>query len=387
MKRPNPLAYVPLGGLLKLFAFFKGQRIIRKTKITRPAFLISNHTSFYDFIYTTCAVYPLRVTHVAADKMFYDPLLGFFLRFARAIPKPLFQSDPIATRRTIEIIRKGGVVAIFPEGQISAIGKTYEPVESIAKLFKKMRVDVYAIKHHNAYFVNPPWSKKSFPGRIETTIDKIFDANTVGDMTETAIYAAIQNALAFDAARFNALKMYSYRPNDIANLENVIYRCPICSHEGLENAHDRLVCPACHNEFIYDRYGKLSGRILSELFEAQEAEIKRRIDTNTAFCLESDVTLESYRDNLVVIVGQGHLTLDRDYYTYQGTVDGVMVVKQFKTKDVRYIPSDIGRNIQIYQEYMLYQFVMKDQKLPTIFVIAGEYLYRLHNAPTAEVSR
>ncbi len=73
MKKPNGCLFWPLGGLLKVYAFIKGQRIIKKDKIKGPAITLSNHTSFYDFIYTTTALYPKRMNYLAHTKCFLIP--------------------------------------------------------------------------------------------------------------------------------------------------------------------------------------------------------------------------------------------------------------------------------------------------------------------------
>jgi 1-acyl-sn-glycerol-3-phosphate acyltransferase len=168
MKRPNPFINIFLGFIIKIFALFKGQRVIKKCKITAPAIILTNHTSFYDFLYTAAAMYPKRVTYLAARKMFYEPGTGFFLRLARAIPKSLMQADSTATLKSLRILKKKGIISIFPEGQISPSGRSLKPAFSIAKFIKKANVNVYMVKHFGAGLVNPPWSKKSFKGRIET---------------------------------------------------------------------------------------------------------------------------------------------------------------------------------------------------------------------------
>lgn len=137
MKRPNPLLYIPLGFLLKVFAIFKGQKITKKLKIKGPAIVLSNHTSFYDFVYTTAALYPRRVSYLAASKMFHEDATKVFLKMARAIPKSLMQADPVATLKAFRILKKKGIVSVFPEGQISPSGKTLKPAYSIAKFLKK----------------------------------------------------------------------------------------------------------------------------------------------------------------------------------------------------------------------------------------------------------
>jgi hypothetical protein len=51
----------------------------------------------------------------------------------------------------------------------------------------------------------------------------------------------------------------------------------------------------------------------------------------------------------------------------------------FDPKNIPYLPSDIGTNVQIYEGYVIYQFVFADHKLPTRFVHAGEFIHKLCN--------
>jgi 1-acyl-sn-glycerol-3-phosphate acyltransferase/DNA-directed RNA polymerase subunit RPC12/RpoP len=382
MKRPNLLLYVSLGFLVKIFAFLKGQRVTKKVKIARPAIILSNHTSFYDFIYTTAAMYPQRVSYLAANKMFYDPLLGFFLRLARAIPKSLFQSDPVATLKAFKILKNNGIISVFPEGQISPIGKSLTPSFSIAKFIKKARVDVYTVKHHNAYFVNPPWSKKSFSGRIETTKELIIKKENLETMSLNEIYDVVIKEIYFNAAAFNEKHKFTYRLNQIDNLENVIYQCPDCSNEGLEARKTHLFCPKCQHTFIYDKYGRIGNHGIDQLWSNQENTVQQEILSDQNYQLSSDVKLESFRNDRVVEVGFGRISLNRKEYQFKGIVDGVETTYLFDVKNTPTLPSDIGRNVQIYEGYQIYQFVFDDSKMPTKFVHAGEFMYKLSKENT-----
>ncbi|MFH0993682.1 MAG: 1-acyl-sn-glycerol-3-phosphate acyltransferase [bacterium] len=377
MKRPNWLLYATLGFLIKIFAFGKGQRIRRTAKIKGPAIVLTNHTSFFDFIYTTAAVYPQRVSYMAASKMFYDPLLGFFLRLSRAFPKCLFQADPIATLNAFRILRQKGIVSIFPEGQISPIGVTQPINMAIAKLVKKAKVDVYVVKHMGAYLVNPPWTKKTFPGRIDTSVDLMLSRENLIAMTDEQIYDVIVEALRFNMAAYNDEKQYAYRVRDIANLESVIYRCPHCQDEFLQSRGHDLICPACGHIMTYDRYGKIGGKQIDELYHAQEQAMQASILADASFQLSSPVKLESFRGNRLVEVGSGHLSLNRQQYVFEGVVDGQPTVLTFDPKNVPTLPTDLGRNIQIYEGYVIFQFVMSEIHTPTKFVIAGEFIHQL----------
>lgn len=375
MKRPNIVLYGTLGFLIKVFALIKGQRIILKTKIRRPAVILSNHTSFYDFIYTTAAMYPQRVSYFAASKMFYEPVTGFLLRLARAIPKSLMQADPVATLRAFRILKKKGIVSVFPEGQISPTGTFMKPAFAIAKFLKKAKVDVYVVKHKNVYFSNPPWSKHSFPGRIETEKRLIITKETLATLTCDDIYGKVCRELDFSSSAYNKEKRYPYKQKDIANLENVVYQCPSCLHEGLVARVDHLECPKCGHMLTYDRFGLLSGRGIDEWFREQEQRVRNDIDANRDYALQATTRLQSFRNNRLVDVGEGILTLRRFTYQYEGTVDGEYQTLTFNVSSTPTLPSDIGRNVQIYEGDQIYQFEMDVAWLPTKFVHAGEYLY------------
>lgn len=375
MKRPNWFLTIFLGGLLRIFALLKGQRIRRVAKIKGPAIVLSNHTSFHDFIYTFSALYPHRVSFMAAGKMFYDPVLGFFLRLARAFPKCLFQSDPVATMNVFRILRQNGIVSIFPEGQISPIGVTQPISPAMAKLVKKAKVDVYMAKHQGAYLANPPWSKNTFPGPVETEVDLILSKSRLAEMSEAEILEVLCDRLAYNVSAWNEEFRHAYRLNNVANLESVLYQCPKCGNEALGNDGKSLRCPACGTVLTYDRFGKVGGQRIDVLYHSQERSMREAIERNPDFRLVSPVKLESYRGNRMETVGKGTLSLDRSEYVYEGTFDGQTVVKRFDPKNVPTLPSDLGRNVQIYEGYLIYQFVMEDVHLPTRFVIAGEILH------------
>lgn len=175
--------------------------------------------------------------------MFYDPVLGFFLRLARAIPKSLLEPDPVATIQALKIIKKGGILSIFPEGQISASGVLLEPSFAIAKLIKKANVPVYLIKHYNAYFVNPPWTKKTYAGRINTEVKLLLSLEEIKSLNDNQIFEKIKSELYHNPHLYNLDKLYRYRVRNIAGLEHLLYQCPTCKKDGLSVKNTTLYCP------------------------------------------------------------------------------------------------------------------------------------------------
>lgn len=379
MKRPNIILYSILGFFLKIYTIIKGQKIKRKVKIKAPCIVLSNHTSFPDFAYTTSAVYPKRVNYLGADKFFYDPVLGVVLKAARAIPKCLFQSDPASILKALRVLKKGGIIGIFPEGQISPVGVNMEHNPAIGKLLKKAKVDVYMVKHKNAYLVNPPWTNKSFRGPIETEINIIATKEDVNKLSIDELNQLVARSLRFNTHEYNEEKKVKFHLNDISNLESVIYHCPNCGEDHLVSEKEALICPDCGKKYVYDTYGQLDGIRLDHLYQVQEQIIQEKFDSNPDFTMSANVKLQSYRGNRVKEVGHGKFYLNRNGYKFIGEVDGNDTILEFSPEHIPSLPTDLGINVQIYKDYVLYQFVFDDIRLPTQFVIAGEYVYRIAN--------
>lgn len=377
MKKPNLFLNITLGLLVKIFAYLKGQRIIKKCNIKGPAIILSNHTSFYDFLYTSAAMYPRRVNYLAARKMFYEPLTGFFLRLARTIPKSLMQADPLATLHAFRLLKKKAIISVFPEGQISPSGRSLMPAFSIAKFLRKANVDVYIVKHMGAGLSNPPWSKHSFHGRVETIKELIIHKERLLDLCEQEVYQIVCDKLSHSESANNVIKKHTYKLRDISNLENVIYQCPKCQYEGLQSNKHELVCPSCHHILTYDQYGLINGEGLDTHFLRQELNVRKSIDEDPSYHIEGKASLMSFRNQRLVKVGYGIISINRECYMYKGTIDQEVKEIEFNIRSTPTLPSDIGRNIQIYEGDKIFQFELEVKWLPTKMVHVGEYLYEL----------
>lgn len=376
MKKTPLIIWIPLIFLLKIYAWLRGHRVIKKVKIKGPAITLSNHTSFYDFIYTTIMVYPRRNNYLAAKKMFYDPLLSFFLRLARAIPKSLLEPDPVATMSALKVLKKGGILSIFPEGQISQSGVLLEPSFSIAKLIKKAAVPLYIIKHYNAYFANPPWTKKTFRGRVQSESYLLLTKDDIKTLSEQDIYQKVCDALSHNAHDYNLEHQYKYRISDLKGLDDLLYLCPDCQRETLVIKNRVLSCTSCSHHVKVDHHFRFQERSIYDYYTLQVRTLDNELEKNPSFSLQATVTLQSFRDKRLINVGTGVIDFSQESYIYRGKIDGVEMTLTFDPRLIPSLPSDIGRNIQIYKNGQIYQFEFTDRKLPTKFVILSEVIYK-----------
>ncbi|MCG0278010.1 MAG: 1-acyl-sn-glycerol-3-phosphate acyltransferase [Thermanaeromonas sp.] len=80
-----------------------------------PAVVVSNHVSFWDPVAVGVAV-PRPVRFMAKEELFRIPLLGQVIRGLGAFPVRRGRSDRQALKESLEILRSGQVLGMFPEG-------------------------------------------------------------------------------------------------------------------------------------------------------------------------------------------------------------------------------------------------------------------------------
>jgi 1-acyl-sn-glycerol-3-phosphate acyltransferase len=107
--------------LFKRRTFYE-DKSVQSLKIKGGALIISNHYHFYDYMMNMFAVTPRKLNVISSELGFKNKLLSFGMRFfggiqANRVTKSMRFMDTAA-----EVIRKGGLVQIFPEARITDDG-------------------------------------------------------------------------------------------------------------------------------------------------------------------------------------------------------------------------------------------------------------------------
>ena len=89
---------------------------------TGPLIIACNHVSNLDppVLGTAC---PRRISYMAKQELFAIPLLGPLISAVGAYPVDRQGSATAAIKRSVEVLRAGGVVGIFPEGGRNITGE------------------------------------------------------------------------------------------------------------------------------------------------------------------------------------------------------------------------------------------------------------------------
>ena len=97
-----------------------------------PVIIACNHISYFDppLLGTAC---PRRIRYMAKRELFKMPILGQMITAFGAYPVDRSGAPMAAVRRSVEVLRRGEVIGIFPEGTRNLDG-TVEAREGVALL-------------------------------------------------------------------------------------------------------------------------------------------------------------------------------------------------------------------------------------------------------------
>jgi 1-acyl-sn-glycerol-3-phosphate acyltransferase len=370
IKRPGAVRYTVLGGIVAAYAAaVKRHKLVSRLPggVKPPFIMVGNHTSFYDFVYAVRAFFPVRINFVVARKYFHFKGLGWVMKTARAIPKSLYQNDTGTIVKMFDVLKQGGVVGIYPEGQISINGISIENSGAIAKFVKKAGVPVVSILTGGSYFCNPPWAFSARKGRVESRIDLVLTKEQVAALSVDEILEKIKESIFHDSYAWQKAAGYVYRGEDLARgLENILYLCPECGRTYTFVAQgDAVICKGCGLKARYGEDGHLrwDGKSrFGHVGDWQLWQIEReteKIAADRAFSVSEPVSLAMLKTEGkgTETVGSGVFTADRDNYTYTGTQYGKDVTLTFPTASIRYLPFDSGRSFHLYHNDLMYEFI------------------------------
>ena len=110
--------------------------------IKPPYLLLCGHTSGMDWLPTVAGMYPQKMNIVTAQHYFYNQPLKTILPWLGAIAKQQFQVDVSSIQKMKKVVAMGGVINLFPEGQVSIDGKLGFVHPSLAKLVQFLGIPV-----------------------------------------------------------------------------------------------------------------------------------------------------------------------------------------------------------------------------------------------------
>lgn len=152
-----------------LFRLFFGLRLKGTQHIPREGGLIvaANHQSYFDPFWIA-APFSRQLRFLAWDAVFGWPVLGPLIRVLGAWPLQTQKSDARAIRQSVQWLRGGGALVIFPEGgRCFADGKMLPLKPGAARLALETGVLVLPVTIRGGHRVWPREQKWPRLGRVE----------------------------------------------------------------------------------------------------------------------------------------------------------------------------------------------------------------------------
>lgn len=165
-----------------------------------PVVITPNHQTYADPALVTI---PIRrpVHYMAWSRLFDIPLFGWLIRRLRAFPVDIDGSDPRAARESVQLLRAGHVLMIFPEGERSTTGDLGPFKLGAFRLAVSVRAPVLPVTIAGAHEAWPPG--RALPrrgGRITITYHPLAQADPLLEPRQAARELAARTRAVIAAA-------------------------------------------------------------------------------------------------------------------------------------------------------------------------------------------
>ncbi len=352
-----------------------------------PFVVIANHEAALDFVNLITAT--RRPMSFVISKSFFSTLpVKKFMAKAGVIPKQQFQTLPNDLKQMKAVLDAGEPVVIYPAGLMCEDGLSTPIPSATYKFLKWLDADVYVAKTSGTYFVMPKWSKKLRPGRTYLDVYKLFSREELSELDLETVKAKTDEALLFDAYREQE-NVHNRYNRDITGLENVLYMCPHCKTEfsmQIKGKHT-IYCTECgfeqendRNSFMHKKGEGEEIRYVSDWSKIIYNDLKDRVKNGIENILTAKTAIHMVDDrkNKFVEVGNGEVTLSKDGFVIDATVNGEAKNLKISTKNLPTLPFSPGRHIEIQDGQTIYRCVLEDGRLATKFINMVKIFHELH---------
>ena len=271
-----------------------------KIKKNESVFVLSNHQTDVDPILVNYSFNKL-VSPVATDTLFSNKFASKFLPYAfGVIPKKKGAVDSQATIKILRLLKDGGSVLLFPEGNRTVAEFQFYINPKLASFIKKTNATLILYNMEGGVGVNPRFGNKLRKGKFSGEIKKVLKPSEYLNLSDDELIKIIKdNIKVFDSyteKTFKSKKSAEY-------LERLLFVCPKCgSLCTLESCGQEINCKKCDLKVKYNKYLKFESSdkdfrfvYLNDWYQFQKKWIKEH-DFNQEMIF-SDDNVELYLSN------------------------------------------------------------------------------------------
>jgi len=323
--------------------------------IKRNCFILMNHQASFDQ-FAMGLGFPFGINIVASDTIFRHGFQSWLMvKLTCPIPYSKGSNDPSAVKTMLGVIKAGGAVCLFPEGNRCMYGKSGRIVPGIGKLAKKFSVPVVLCQMKGGYLTKPRWKLKPNRGKVTNEVVRVISPEELEKLTADEVQDIIEKSIYFDDFAYNKEAKIKFKGKAKAeHLESILFYCPVC--HALDSLHSKkhdLFCKECsmrvivNDEGFFDEIENASNvpKSILDWSEVQLGFIKNNID----YSLYQEKSLFS-NDNITLakvekakkqtILGKGKIELFNDRIR--------VCEKDFLLKDINSLSLQEVRKLSLY---------------------------------------
>ena len=280
-----------------------------------PYIVLCNHESACDFYYMDRLSHPRNPCLVGNEYLTTRPVLRVLTKKAGIIPKKLFTTDVRTAMGIMRTLHKGFPVVIFPEGRLSADGRSNPIVEPGALLYKKSGVDLVLARIRGAYYAKPKWRKTFFRTVVRVSVERVLRAEEIARMADDELNELIAHTLYTDESP--GTENLIRRGGRAKGLENLLYRCADCGAlYTTRSKGNTLLCANCGAAHTLDRHYRFTSgpSSIPAYFDAIRGMERAELDSLSLSC---EVNAEIFGKDGKSRKEQGACSLTPDAFSYR----------------------------------------------------------------------
>lgn len=358
-----------------------------------PFVVIANHQTALDFVNLIGAT--AQPMSFVISRSFFStlPVKGFLEKMG-VIPKQQFQTSVKDLKKIKSVIDAGQPLVIYPAGLMCEDGLSTPIPAATYKFLKWLDADVYVARCTGTYFVKPKWAKKMRPGKTQMDIYRLFTREELGEASMELIREKTEEALLFDAYQEQeTLRIRYWGGENMEGLEHVLYRCPHCGSEYKMIIRDGniICCTQCGYAQQSDDMGFLRNcggigpeiRYVSDWSRQIYEHMRTKLQQDPMLTLRCPATIQMVDDKKCkfVDVGQATLSLSREGFHLQGTLNAEATDIRIPIAGIPSLPFKPGKYVEIQQGNTIYRCVLDDGALAMEYINMVKLFYELEKEP------
>jgi 1-acyl-sn-glycerol-3-phosphate acyltransferase len=226
-----------------------------------PAIVVANHVNFFDPIWIY-AVIDRPMHFVATEELFRSRFLAFLLRLFGTFPIRKAARDFQSVKNLIDVLRRGGLIGLYPEGTRTWDGTNGPVIPTIARIIRRMKVPVYSCRLEGAYLHFPRWADKWRPIPVRLVFNQLYTRESI-PASESQILADIAEEIRIKDYELKIPGLGRRVSGLASGVDKLLYRCPHCqSLESLKAvappASNRVECQSCYATWNVDLGSRLT---------------------------------------------------------------------------------------------------------------------------------